>query len=435
MPLNNFVHHRNGITAGASTPPPSTEGTYHDRAHAQALKITRKKTSSPNPFRQQASHAAQAPSQSSNNYHGSRFNAGIKPRHQEEEGGRRAVLDSDVETDFDVTRSSDMTLGQTESENGQGYYPDYEDDHQDQWNQAEVYFEGNHMQVESQRNQSSSPSKVRRSVPATTGPYTAGHHRHHSDLPIPSNQNKGHIAKKRGRTEEQQIRKEDVRSDVDEIVVDGIGEPYPKGAGLFHGDGDGDGDEDEYVEGAPLRSDRGEEVTPTRHLEEGAENSSEQQEYRNVKIAINPNSSTHPPDFTEEELKKMEYSKLSTESWESTHEAPDFQLPEALKGSSLEQRVDHYAFNKAATKWDDQVAFYQSLNTKEWDQAGDHLLSEIGKIFSGMKEAKKQKRIVLEEIEAEIEAREKLVRGKSANIDAKFSAMQAGGEGLLKGRN
>jgi hypothetical protein len=51
-----------------------------------------------------------------------------------------------------------------------------------------------------------------------------------------------------------------------------------------------------------------------------------------------------------------------------------------------------------------------------------------------LKEKRQEKRRVTEKFEAEIEAREKVVRGKSDLFEKKLKEMQASGEGVLRGK-
>ena len=324
-----------------------------------------------------------------------------------------------------------MAVERAESEFDYGGQGQLEDDEMRMAEQAQPPSAQINQSGQARYHQSQSPTKNRQSAAGTTGAFNTGHQRYLPILTVTSNHVKGYASKKRGRSDEPahhaprkgvQDKMNGAESEVgDEDTT--LGTP-------FLGNENDDANDDEN--GDDLQEDL------TRSTETEAEPEvleAQEFNFRAVKTVVEAVSSDHPPDFPEEELKHMEYSKLSEESWEDHVEPPEFTLPEVLEGATLDKKVEHFAMSSTQAHLAEQYAFYQSLSPAEWDEAGDHILAEIGKVFQGLKDAKKNKRMILEKIEAEIEARDKLVKGKSANINAKFIDMQAGGEGLLKGKN
>lgn len=137
------------------------------------------------------------------------------------------------------------------------------------------------------------------------------------------------------------------------------------------------------------------------------------------------------PDYDDDELKKMTYVDLKKETWETEthgqkrgndHDPQDPQI-------RFEDRIEQTIQNAKATV---QVAFFEQLSREEWEQCGDFFIDKFAGLMKAMKEARKKKREIITSFEAEIEAREKAVRGQSDSIEKKFSEMRNGGEGLLK---
>lgn len=62
------------------------------------------------------------------------------------------------------------------------------------------------------------------------------------------------------------------------------------------------------------------------------------------------------------------------------------------------------------------------------------MIDKFADLLKQMKQKKQEKRELTEKFEAEIEAREKAVRGKSDLLDKMFDEMKASGEGVLRGK-
>ena len=145
----------------------------------------------------------------------------------------------------------------------------------------------------------------------------------------------------------------------------------------------------------------------------------------------------HPPgyvpcDYSDEKLKGMKYSDLKAEDWDTIRNHKPFELPAELQGQPLGDQIIYYA-DRIKT---DEVAvlFFEQLSTSEWEEAGDWLIEKFADLLKQLKEKRQEKRRVTEKFEAEIEAREKVVRGKSDLFERKLKEMQASGEGVLRGK-
>jgi Extracellular mutant protein 11 len=137
-----------------------------------------------------------------------------------------------------------------------------------------------------------------------------------------------------------------------------------------------------------------------------------------------------PPDYNQEKLKGMKYSDLKAEDWDTIPNPKPFELPAELQGYSLGEQITYYSRQPI----EELALFYEHLSTSEWEQAGDWLVEKFGDLLKQLKDKRQEKRRLTEKYEAEIEAREKAVRGKSDLLDKKFDEMKTSGEGMLRGK-
>ncbi|PMD47264.1 hypothetical protein L207DRAFT_415795 [Hyaloscypha variabilis F] len=139
------------------------------------------------------------------------------------------------------------------------------------------------------------------------------------------------------------------------------------------------------------------------------------------------------PDYTDEKLKAMKYSDLKAEDWDNYPNPKPFELPAKLRGKPLADQIAYYADRAKKNVDSEDVLFFEHLSTSEWEQAGDIIVDKFADLLKQLKEKRQEKRRITERFEAEIEAREKAVRGKSNLFDKKFKDMQISGQNVLKG--
>ena len=137
-----------------------------------------------------------------------------------------------------------------------------------------------------------------------------------------------------------------------------------------------------------------------------------------------------PADYDNEKLKGMKYSDLKSEDWDTIPNSKVFALPPQLQGKPLGDQITYYASRQT----EELALFYEHLSTREWEEAGDWLVEKFADLLKQLKEKRQEKRKITEGFEAEIEAREKAVRGKSDLLDKKLKDMRASGEGVLRGK-
>jgi hypothetical protein len=135
-------------------------------------------------------------------------------------------------------------------------------------------------------------------------------------------------------------------------------------------------------------------------------------------------------DYDDEKLKGMKYSDLKSEDWDTIPNQKLFELPSQVQGQPLGDRLTYYAFQST----EELALFYEHLSTNEWEEAGDLLIEKFADLLKRLKAKRQEKRKLTEDFEAEIEAREKAVRGKSDLLAKKLDEMKASGEGVLRGK-
>ncbi|KAE8450507.1 hypothetical protein EG329_006237 [Mollisiaceae sp. DMI_Dod_QoI] len=152
---------------------------------------------------------------------------------------------------------------------------------------------------------------------------------------------------------------------------------------------------------------------------------------RVVKAAV-PAPDIILPEYSDGALQKMDFAELEKEPWEKVDDKKSFQLAKPLReNSSFKDKMEHYVFKEGQ---DAQVAFYGQLSTDDWEEGGDWFVERFAELVNEIKNKRKEKKETTRSYEAEISAREKLVRGKSDGFDREFKAMRVGGEGILRNK-
>jgi hypothetical protein len=152
-----------------------------------------------------------------------------------------------------------------------------------------------------------------------------------------------------------------------------------------------------------------------------------------IDLSDNQNDSRLDPDYGDDELRGMTYPQLKAQSWEDVPNAPQLKVPKELQGRdvSLGEQIEFYSKHGDETA---QAEFFGSISTSEWEHAGDIFLEKFADLLKKFKDARQAKRNMVAQFEAEIEAREKAVRGKSDILEKEFKEMKASGESVLRGK-
>lgn len=129
------------------------------------------------------------------------------------------------------------------------------------------------------------------------------------------------------------------------------------------------------------------------------------------------------PDYDDQVLSSMSYKELRNEAFDfdptkaalsgvtndGTHDLP----------TKLEQRRHRGE--------EEQRQFFASMPIKEWEESGDWFVDQFAELMKKMRNARRDKRRVIQEFEDEAERREEVVRTRSEAIDRKLGKMRQDG--------
>lgn len=142
-------------------------------------------------------------------------------------------------------------------------------------------------------------------------------------------------------------------------------------------------------------------------------------------------------DYSKEQLSKMPYSQLKSESFDHDPKGSPFVLPEEVRSQPIPKQFSHFSDLKNVTeefRSEQQRAFFSSLTIDKYEECGDLILGRFSDILASFKDARQEKRRVAKEFEEEISVRGERVRGRSELIDKKLAKLREAGEGVIKGQ-
>jgi hypothetical protein len=135
-------------------------------------------------------------------------------------------------------------------------------------------------------------------------------------------------------------------------------------------------------------------------------------------------------DYGESQLKNMAYSELQDESFDHMPQHLRIDANE-LQTGDLVSRIET-AQNLGAEQ---QELLFNSLNIKEWEEAGEWFVEQFGQLMKKIVETRKAKRRVAEEIEKEIADRNTTVESMDKKTKDVLSEMKEQGREILQRRN
>ncbi|KAK1836920.1 extracellular mutant protein 11-domain-containing protein [Podospora conica] len=144
------------------------------------------------------------------------------------------------------------------------------------------------------------------------------------------------------------------------------------------------------------------------------------------------------PDYNDADLHRMSYADLRQQDFDYDPQNAAVQQPQQPTaplllnpaGASLEDRLEFYQKQGGM----DQHTFFTRMPMREWDEAGDWFLSRFGDVVNRMKEARKNKRKLVEAFETEISTREEAVRVKMEGIAKTLEDFKAEGRSMMEGK-
>ncbi|KAF7523895.1 hypothetical protein G7054_g11625 [Neopestalotiopsis clavispora] len=118
-------------------------------------------------------------------------------------------------------------------------------------------------------------------------------------------------------------------------------------------------------------------------------------------------------DYDDSALANMNYSELKSQDFDFDPARAESHSAQRPPPGTLPEKLDHF-FHKDT---DAQKAFFNSMPMRDWDDSGDWFLEKFGDIMHRLKDARRDKRKLVDQYEAEIAEREDAVRQKMSSID------------------
>ncbi|KAL5614627.1 uncharacterized protein BROUX77_000464 [Berkeleyomyces rouxiae] len=128
-------------------------------------------------------------------------------------------------------------------------------------------------------------------------------------------------------------------------------------------------------------------------------------------------------DYDDKALEAMDYSELKKQPFDyDPAVAPALQTTVG-HGETLPAQLLHYK-----TRTDtDQRDFFSRMTVTDWERSGDWFLDQFGDLMQQIIQARKERRAMVGQFEAEVAGREELVRIKHDSIERKMTKMKQNG--------
>ncbi|ETS83333.1 hypothetical protein PFICI_05209 [Pestalotiopsis fici W106-1] len=118
-------------------------------------------------------------------------------------------------------------------------------------------------------------------------------------------------------------------------------------------------------------------------------------------------------DYDDSVLAKMNYSELKSQDFDFDPARAESSSAQRPPPGTLPEKLDHF-FHKDE---DAQKTFFNTMPMRDWDDSGDWFLEKFGDIMHRLKDARRDKRNLVDQFETEIAEREDAVRNKMSSID------------------
>jgi hypothetical protein len=133
-------------------------------------------------------------------------------------------------------------------------------------------------------------------------------------------------------------------------------------------------------------------------------------------------------DYDEEALRKMNFAELQNEPFDHDPARQVIASPAKPPADNLNDRLEFYQSKDEAA----QAQFFGQMSVREWDDSGDWFLERFGSIVTKMKEARQDKRKIVDQYEKEVSEREEQVRRNREAIDRKLSKLKHDSSAMLR---
>ncbi|TIC95638.1 hypothetical protein CH35J_008415 [Colletotrichum higginsianum] len=132
-------------------------------------------------------------------------------------------------------------------------------------------------------------------------------------------------------------------------------------------------------------------------------------------------------DYADDELQGMTYSQLREQPFDDDPAKTSLRPVGPLTDDSLPVKLEHFKGQREA----DQKEFFKQMTVSDWERSGDWFLDQFSQVAQKLKEARKNKRDMVDRFESEIASREEAVRVRTENITKKLNKIKHKGEDML----
>lgn len=118
-------------------------------------------------------------------------------------------------------------------------------------------------------------------------------------------------------------------------------------------------------------------------------------------------------DYDDSALAKMSYDELKSQDFDFDPARAESHSAQRPPPGTLPEKLEHFLHKDTSA----QKTFFNTMPMRDWDDSGDWFLERFGDIMNRLKDARQEKRKVVDQFETEIADRESAVRNKMASID------------------
>lgn len=142
-------------------------------------------------------------------------------------------------------------------------------------------------------------------------------------------------------------------------------------------------------------------------------------------------------DYSGEDLSRMTYGQLKSETFDHDPSAPPSVLPTDLQSESLERQLTHICnlpIPSDEHPLPEHQRFFSSLPIDKYEECGDLILDKFAEIINKFKKARQDKRQHCRDFEDEVSKREALVSARVGALDKDMGRLRKAGEEVIRGK-
>ncbi|KAK5998370.1 hypothetical protein PT974_00749 [Cladobotryum mycophilum] len=133
------------------------------------------------------------------------------------------------------------------------------------------------------------------------------------------------------------------------------------------------------------------------------------------------------PDYDDMALSNMNYNELQSEPFDFDPSKATAHIGHGAGGGNLSAKLEQYRHQTDK----EQRYLFRNLSVDDWEAAGDWFADQFAEIMHRLREARRNKRHVIQDFEDEAATREEAVRLRSEAIDRKLSKMRQDGQRVV----